>query len=380
MGLLHACTEAGPASSALAYTAAPTDAAPAPPENAQAGPRPGGKPAPVELETVDTAPFEVSWQFAGRVTPVLSAELAAAVSGHLLTVEVNEGDRVEEGAVLAQLDSSRVRAELAAARAKRKGARHERKLARRQFRRVRKLSFPTISDAERESYQRDVIRLDAAFDVHRAEVRGLEVELAQHTLQAPFAGVVRSVRVSPGAWVNVGEPVMGLVSLDQLEVYVDVSAEIGARIAVGSAATLVGATPVEAEVAGVVGALDEDTETTRVRLLPQERPGWLVAGMTVTVDFTLDVSDRKGAVAVSRDAVVQGPVSARVFKAAGGKAVPVEVEVLATSEERALVRSDALRAGDRIVARGNERLRPGQVLRVLEGQPDGQPDSETKIR
>jgi hypothetical protein len=122
-----------------------------------------------------------------------------------------------------------------------------------------------------------------------------------------------------------------------------------------------------------VGVLAADTRTMRVRLQPRQRPDWLLAGMAVDVEFavTLD-SDLLGAggVLVPRDALVRGPVRVRVIKYVDGEAEPVQVTVLGTAEDRALVRPDpdqpSLAVGDRIVVRGNERLRPGQPLKVAE--------------
>jgi multidrug efflux pump subunit AcrA (membrane-fusion protein) len=47
-----------------------------------------------------------------------------------------------------------------------------------------------------------------------------------------------------------------------------------------------------------------------------------------------------------------------------GNAQPIDVTVVATAEAQVLVRGDGLAAGDQVVVRGNERLRPGQPLQV----------------
>lgn len=324
----------------------------------------GGAPPParVAVEAAGDGKLTTGWSFLGHVQPAAEAEIAAAVAGHVLKVTVREGDKAARGDVLVALDSADVRARVEAARAREAGIETELKVAQRQLERVRGLSYPAVSEPEKERYALAVDSKKAELATQRAEVKRLEVELGHHTVRAPFSGVVRARHVDPGDWLGVGEPVVELVALEELEIHVDVSAELGARLAVGQDAALLGPERAAARVAGIVPALDEGTRTMRVRLAPIDPPAWLIAGMPVNVEF--EVSFDGDGVVVSRDALVRGAVDTRVIKLVDGAGVPVPVEVLATAGDRALVRGDGLAAGDQVVVRGNERLRPGQPLEV----------------
>lgn len=363
-------------------------------QKGKTGGRRRGRPARVELALVAEGTLTDGWTYLGRVEPALAAELATAVGGHVISVKVREGDRVAAKKQLVLLDSAKIRAELAASKARAQGLEAELAHARKQFERVAKLKYPTVSEPERERFQLDIAKLEAQLAVQRAESRRLQVEFERHSLKAPFAGVISARHVDPGAWVNAGSPMLALVSLDELEIHVDVSADLGSRIQVGQLATVRGpgakGADVSAEVAGIVGVLDAATRTMRVRLQPTERPPWLLSGMAVDVEFsiTLDSALLGGeGVLVPRDALVRGPVRTRVIKflasatkapGAGpggpaqktGDAQPIYVTVLATAKDQALVRPEpdepALAVGDQIVVRGNERLRPGQTLLVAE--------------
>jgi RND family efflux transporter MFP subunit len=333
----------------------------------------GRAPAPVvEVGAVTSGSLAQDFAFLGQVQPAHSAELAAAVAGHVERVTAREGDRVEKGQVLVALDLRKARATLSSLRARSRGIETELAQARRQAERVEKLGFPTVSEPERERFLVAVDTLEAQLATQKAEIDRAAVELLHHTLRAPFAGVVRSRMVDPGAWVGVGQPVLSLVSLEDVEVHVDVSAEIGARLEGGGRAILLApAGRAEAVIAGLVPALDEKTRTMRVRLLPEERPAWLLAGMQIDVEFAVTLSG--DGVMVPRDALVHGAVGTRVIAVRDDQGVPVDVEVLATSGGAALVRGD-LSPGERVVTRGNERLRPGQPLSVTDGA-DGEPES-----
>jgi RND family efflux transporter MFP subunit len=319
-------------------------------------------PALVEVEKVTSGDLTDGWSFLGRVEPALSANLAPAVAGHVLKVTAREGDRIDKGAVLLSLDSAKARAVLSAAQARLEGLEIELLSAQRQHDRVKKLDYPTVSEPERERYELVVDNLKAQVQTQRAEAQRVRVELAQHTIRAPFAGAVRSRGVDPGAWVNAGQAVMELVSLDEVEIHVDVTAELGARLIAGDAATIKGAEPLAATIAGVVPALDTETRTMHIRLLPESKPAWLIAGMAIDVEFAVKFEGE--GVTVPRDAVIRGPVDSRVIKADGDKGVPISVEVIAMSNDKVLIRAEGLAVGDAVVVRGNERLRPGQTIQV----------------
>lgn len=334
-------------------------------ESPAAKPQAGPPPALVEVGTAESGEVTDRWAFLGRVQPALSADIAAAVSGHVVEVTAREGDQIAKGARLVRLDSSEVSAQVNAARAVLRGIETELKLAEKQNERIAKLGFPTVSEPEKERYQQAVDSLRARKATQQAELRRIEVTLAHHLIKAPFAGAVGARNVDPGAWVNVGQPVISLVSTQDTEVLVDVTAELGTRLTVGETATLRGRGEVGADIAGVVPAVDEATGTMRIRLIPKERPAWLIAGMPIDVEFSVTF-DGEGGVRVHPDALVKGVAGSRVIKVADGVGVAIPVEVIASTKDQALVRGEGLVAGDRVVVRGNERLRPGQPLKVKE--------------
>ena len=53
-----------------------------------------------------------------------------------------------------------------------------------------------------------------------------------------------------------------------------------------------------------------------------------------------------------------------MLKIVDGAAMSVEIEVLATADDDALVSGEGLAIGDVVITRGNERVRSGQVVRV----------------
>lgn len=337
---------------------------------AEAPKPPAPPPAKVEVATVRAGALDDRRAFLGEVRAFLRAEIGAGAAGEVQEVRVREGDRVARGELLAVIDTSLASARLQALKASKRRGVAQLEQARRDAERAQSLGAEIVAAAEIE-------RERTAEEALRAEVSGLDAqavqaraELARHRLDAPFDGVVAARSVDPGDWVSAGQRVLDLVATDRAEVLVGVPPAILGYIAEGDAATIEGpgGAAIEATIVGVVRALDPRTRTARVRLEPREGAPWLLPGAPVDVAFRIR---REGeGLLVPRDALVAGVTETRVVRDQDGVAAPVVVEVVATAGDLALVRGEGLQAGDRVIVRGNERVRPGQPLEVL-GVVDG---------
>jgi RND family efflux transporter MFP subunit len=323
---------------------------------------------PVVVAEVREGGLEDQWVFLGEVRPLAAAELAAGADGEVKRVEVRVGDRVEAGRLLLELDTSLVRARVAAAHASQIEGAEELAQAHRDRERAERLGQTILPQAEIE---RDVSRaqsLDARTKRLHASAREVKVELGRHRVVAPFDGVIAARHVDPGDWVAPGDRVLELIDDTRVEIIVAGSADLAQRIDVGARATVrSGERSVSAEITGVVRALDPATRTAKVRLVPEAVPPWLMAGAGVEVVFAIE-RDGEGVV-VPRDALVLGAMDTRVFEVVDDHTVrPIIVRVVATAGDRALVTGDGLVTGSRVVVRGNERLRPGQAVTVTSAQ------------
>jgi multidrug efflux pump subunit AcrA (membrane-fusion protein) len=100
-----------------------------------------------------------------------------------------------------------------------------------------------------------------------------------------------------------------------------------------------------------------------IRLDPPVELGWK-AGQAVRV--AVPVSDRREVLAVPADALILRREGVSVFRIDGdGVAERIEV-VLGAADGTMIEVTGNLEAGDRVVIRGGERLRPGQQVTVLD--------------
>jgi len=243
-----------------------------------------GKPTLVTVTPVLERTVQEERTFVGTVITRRTVRVGAAASGRVLRVLVEEGQRVEANAVLAELERDVIEARLAAARAEleRKraeleelvaGARPEEleaaaarteaarlrlELAKRRLARVQSLyerggaRDEELDDAataveqasqllrEAEAQYRllragtraeRIAQARAALRSQEAIVRELQREYDKHLIRAPFTGYVVAKLTEAGAWLRQGDAVIELMELDELYVEAPVPEQDVARLA-----------------------------------------------------------------------------------------------------------------------------------------------------
>ena len=196
----------------------------------------------------------------------------------------------------------------------------------------------------------------ARADGARADAALARAHMERQRLKAPFDGVITRRSADPGDWVRMGDPLLTLVSADEAEVHARVPGAIAARLDTGDTIEVSGE---PTSVLAVVAPLDPDTRTALVRA---RAPSRLLVGDAVDVSVPIEWTDR--GVKIPRDALIVDPEQARLVRVVDGKAEVLSVEVLVSTETEALVQAEGLSEGDTVVIRGNERVRPGQAVRI----------------
>jgi RND family efflux transporter MFP subunit len=248
----------------------------------------------------------------GYVTARRSATVSAQITGTLTDVLIEEGDHVKEGQVLARLDDTAQRAQLAQAQAQLHAAQAtlvqwqaQLDQARRDWKRAddmvgRKL----VSQQAVEQAHTQVDTLSAQLATQRrtielgeAAVRSAEVQLGYCTVHAPFTGVVIAKAaqvgeiVSPlsagGGFTRTG--VGTIVDMDSLEVEVDVNeAYIGRVVAGNPVDSVLNAYPewrIPSHVIAIIPTADRSKATVKVRIGIEVKDPRIVPDMGVRVSF-----------------------------------------------------------------------------------------------
>lgn len=340
----------------------------------------GPQPAPVVLGDVREGTLDVEQVFFAEIRARHRAALSVSAAGEVTSIDVREGDRVREGDVLVAVDDSVAVAQLREANSALQQVQINREQAERDAERARRLAERSLrSGQEVEQLQAEVESLDAQAASLRASSRALRAQVSDHAIIAPFNGIVTNRYVDRGDYITPGTPALDLVGTDEVEAFVRIPQQILDRLDELDTITLRGTEgAVEADIAGVVGVLDPATRTGLIRVLPREVPAWLRPGRSVDAVVSLPV--REPGFIVSQDAVVYGVARPRIILFDGGQARPVMVDVIATAGSEALVQGEGLSANQRVVIRGNERLRPQQPLREVSDEQMQEPGAPAAPR
>jgi membrane fusion protein (multidrug efflux system) len=273
---------------------------------------------PVSVQRVAVSTVEERIEGSGELQAKDRAQLASEVDGVVTELAVDEGDRVEEGAVLLAVDPEKRSLAVANVRAMHRDAQAALAEAEREVARVRKLHEGGIaSDAALEKGETVLSRARARVEATRAELGVAERALADASVRAPFGGWIARRDVSRGEYVRPGQPLFELVALDPIEVEFAVAERDSARVHIGqSVGVKVAPYPDESfvgEVTVISPTLDTKTRTLRVQARIANADGRLRPGLFARTD--LGVAKREGALLVPEEAVLQRSDGEVVFVA-----------------------------------------------------------------
>jgi len=376
-----------PAVAASAATPPPSQAASPEaadePKKADA-PRAGGRPpSAVRVDAVIAEPKSQTYPVIGRLVAQRTGDVASRINGAVVEMNVSVGDRVSKGDVIAVLALERLTAQrdkYAAALATRKAmvqtAEAEAAKTAQELRRMSELrQSSAFSRARYEDLQRDVDARQATLVERRSQLKEAEAELDQAaidlydgSIRAPYSGVVSEKHTEIGSYVNVGNPVVTLISDTEIEVEAEVPSDRIAGLTPGRIVRfrLDDGTEHRATVRSIIPRENARTRTRPVRFTPQfgEKSSSFAINQSVTV--LVPIGKIEQVVTVHKDAIVHRGPNQVVSVVRNGKAFPRQVTLGAAVGNRYIVET-GLSAGDVVVTHGNETLPPGAAVRVLSG-------------
>lgn len=284
----------------------------------------------------------------GTVLANETVDLKTEVDGRVIAIHFEEGQPVEDGQLLVELDAGQTSAMLAEAEA-------SQRLAESKWTRASDL-LKTRAMSQQES---DEAR--AQFDMTGARVSQMREQLRYLKLKAPFAGIVGARHVSPGQVITKQTVIATLSDLDPVKVEGNVPerflalAKAGAKIALTIAA-FPGET-FEGEVYFIAPQIDPVNRTALVKARVPNADLRLKPGMFASADLALRVRDE--ALVIPEAALMpQGDTFAVIVVGADLTAQMRPVKTGIRSAGRVEI-TDGLQLGETVVVEGWQKTRPG---------------------
>lgn len=322
-----------------------------------------GQAAPVEVDQARLMAMAPTMQVAGTVLSRADAFLSAEVEGRLLEI-AEVGERFEAGDVLARIEDTQLQlraqeleAEISSVEARLKflDAELER------YQRLAESNLASRTQIDQTRSERDVAQ--SGLSVARSRLAQVTDQIERTRIRAPFPGVVAQRLVQAGERVATGTQVMRIYNPNDLEVVARAPLSFYRYLQPGDElAVRVNDEVIAAPLRTLVSQGTEQSHVFELRLNLDER---LPVGQAVRV--TIPTADIREVLAVPRDALVLRGTGTSVFVIDDqNNARRVSVAVGIGSENMIEVKGP-IQPGDRVVIRGNERLREGQAIEVING-------------
>ena len=278
---------------------------------------------PIRVQTVHLVegPITRTITLPAQVIPLQQATLYAKVSGYLKSINVDKGDKVKAGAVLARIEIP----ELVAARAKQEAeltaAESDYKRLAESLQRTPDLVVPNMVDQAR-----------GRFEVARAGVQGSDTLLGYATITAPFSGVITQRFVDAGALIPVGAAGAAIVSLmdfTQVRLQIAVPEIEAARVAVGQPVKVttdnLPGTQFDGKVTRYSYALDTVNRTMLAEAILDNPNLSLRPGMLVTANIGIERKDK--VLLMPADALVMEKANAFAYTVKGSTASKQPIKI-----------------------------------------------------
>lgn len=341
---------------------------------------------PVEVAAANHQSVTANYSGTATLEAVGDAQVVSKTTGIVLKILVEEGQRVEKGQLLAQLDDDATRNKLAQADATLKKAlaaydKAEKGLA---------LKITPRADYDRDKYD---------LETQKAVVAGAQLDVSYTRILAPISGVIAKRSIKVGNLVQTNQNLFQIVDLDPLEAVLNVPERDLDTLKPGQSVQIkvdaLGGKSFTGAIARIAPVVDAASGTFRATCQFRDESGALKPGMFGRIEVAYD--QRHDALVVPRTALVEEDGESSVFiiepappkaktdkpeakKGKPGEAVAAEQDkpaVPAFVAKRRIVKTgyvegdrveirDGLKDGEHVITIGRNAVRDGTEVQVLD--------------
>lgn len=281
----------------------------------------GHKPLEVQTAKVERKQIVQKVNATGKIQPKTQVKISADVSGKIKNLAVLEGQRVEKGALLVELDRERFLAAVESGEANVRSSEANAKLVRHNIERIEKdlkrsedllskeLESQAIYDNKKAELLVEQARLDSSLELveqAKAALKQARDDLSKTTIYAPMSGIISELNKEQGE-IALGsqfqaDVILVIADLSEMEAQVNVDENDIVSIAIGQPAEvevdalldqkLKGAVYEIASSAKAAGAGTADQKTGfDIKIAIEDPPETLRPGMTASADIITKTND-----------------------------------------------------------------------------------------
>lgn len=313
-----------------------------------------GFPTPVvEVVEAQTEQVDTTVSALGTLQADQAITIRPEITGVVTSIEFEDGQRIEEGDVVIQLDDRELKARLAQAEARLT-------LTRANYQRAERL----LNQGSGTARARDEALND--FKSAEAEVATTKTALDKATIRAPFSGIAGLRQVSIGQFLTAGQPIATLADVDNLRIDFQVSEVFLTQIRQGQDASVTFDALPGKVYRGIIKAVDPvvstDGRALSVRAVIRNEDDTLRPGLFGRVEI---VTETRNSILLPESVIVASPEGGNaVFEVVDGKAKMVRVRI---GERRpgAVEILEGVKEGDVVIVAGQLRVHDGGEVEIV---------------
>lgn len=322
----------------------------------------GPPPAVVRVAEARMTSLAPSIQVPGTIVSRNDARISAEVGGRLTWI-AEIGTSVAAGEPVARIDDAELLLQRDEFRGVLASQESQRGFLEREAERLRRLAAENVTAKNLlDQVESDLRSATSDIAVARARLGQIKLQLERTRLRAPFAGMVTERLRTPGEFTSAGDEIVRLVDPASLELVA--RAPLSSLGFIGPGTELQFHSPWHTG-SGAVSTLVPfgDSRSHMFELRLAVAPGLFRVGENVRLSVPTAAATE--VLAVPRDALVLRREGASVVRIGeDGTAEQIDV-LMGVGAGDVVTVTGRLAAGDRVVVRGAERLRPGQAVNIV---------------
>jgi len=314
----------------------------------------------------------------GAVEPIRTAAIRSQVTGSLLKIDIKEGQDVNQGDLLFEVDPRPFQNALASAKADREKIRVQLENARNQVVRYQALSKESMVSKEQFQQIQDNERALAAQSLSSdAAVKNAELQLEYCSIRAPITGRTGNLGVHEGDLVRASDATISLVTINQLSpIYVTFGVpqqylgiltryRADAMLSVSAAPPGFDDSPEKGELTFMDNTIDPTTGTLKLKATFENKQHRLWPAQFATISVTLAAPE---VLVIASSAVQTSQTGQHVFVVKPDNTAELRDVTIERSLDADSVVTKGLAEGETIVIDGQLRVIPGKPVEIK--QPD----------
>lgn len=329
-------------------------------------------PRPVWVMKVGATSHQASGSYTGEVRSRYESAIGFRIAGKITSREVNVGEMVKKGQLIARLDPNDSRLNAQAASAEVQTAQANLALAKSELARREQLyQKQFISKSALESYETQVKTTQARLAQAQSQAAVSQHQTAYTQLIADRAGVIGMIQAEPGQVVAAGQTVAQIYDLQTLEIQISVPETTIDTLKIGDAAEIrlnESAQSYRGRIREISPAANRQTHAFDLRIQVLDADPRIKLGMTADVTFSLP--NRAERMIVPTTAVTQDGQQAAVWVIDSQQKAHVRPVTTGPLSEQGIEITSGLQAGETIATIGVHTLTEGMQVQAVTPGPE----------